>query len=75
MVPQLAHMPDDYLVAQPCDAIFRLCRKEKLAAAAAESTKAAKGLEIRLHANTKKAKDCPILVCSDFYTFKTRLIQ
>ena len=62
MVPQLAHMPDDYLVAQPCDAIFRLCREEKLAAAAAESTKAAKGLEIRLHANAKKAKDCPIFL-------------
>ena len=62
MVPQLAHMPDDYLLAQPCDAIFRLSREEKLAAVQAESTKASKGLEIRLHANAKKAKDHPIFL-------------
>ena len=60
MVPQLAHMPDDYLLAQPCDAIFRLSREEKLAAIQAESTRASKGLEIRLHSNAKKAKDNPI---------------
>ena len=32
MVPQLAHMPNDYLLGQPCNAIFCLSREEKLAA-------------------------------------------
>ena len=32
MVPQLAHMPNDYLLGQPCNAIFCLSQEEKLAA-------------------------------------------
>ena len=31
LVPQLAHMSDDYLVSQPIDALYRLCREEKQA--------------------------------------------
>ena len=56
LVPQLAHMTDEYLVSQPIDALYRLCREEKQA----EVAKAAKGTEVRLHHNFKKATDNPI---------------
>ena len=56
MVPQLAHMSDDYLLNQPIDAIYRLCREEKHA----EAAKAAKGLETKLHNNFKKAAESPV---------------
>ena len=56
LVPQLAHMTDEYLVSQPIDALYRLCREEKQA----EASKAAKGTEVRLHHNFKKATDNPI---------------
>jgi hypothetical protein len=58
LVPQLAHMSDEYLLAQPCDAIYRLSREEKQA----ETSKAAKGLEVKLHNNFKKATENPIFV-------------
>ena len=56
LVPQLAHMTDEYLLSQPIDALYRLCREEKQA----EASKAAKGTEVRLHHNFKKAADNPI---------------
>ena len=55
LVPQLVHMSDDYLISQPIDALYRLCREVKQA----EATKAAKGLETRLHNNFKKAAGNP----------------
>ena len=55
LVPQLAHMSDDYLLSQPIDALYRLSREEKHA----EAAKAAKGLESKLHNNFKKAAENP----------------
>ena len=62
LVPQLAHLSDDYILGQPIDALYRLNREEKQAAAQAEVSKAAKGLDIRLHANAKKAAENPIFI-------------
>ena len=62
LVPQLAHLSDEYILSQPIDALYRLSREEKQAATQAENSKAAKGLEIRMHANAKKANDNPIFV-------------
>ena len=55
LVPQLAHMSDDYLLSQPIDALYRLSREEKQA----EAAKAAKGLESKLHNKFKKAPENP----------------
>ena len=56
LVPLLANMTDEYLLQQPVDAIYRLAREEKQA----EATKAAKGTEVRLHHNFKKAVENPV---------------
>ena len=55
-MPQLAHMSKDYLLSQPIDALCRLSREEKRA----EASKAAKGLETKLHNNFKKAAENPV---------------
>jgi hypothetical protein len=48
--PMLAHLSDDYLVAQPIDAFFRLEREEKMA-----DSRSTKGLDSRLHQNYLRA--------------------
>ena len=58
LVPQLAHLTDDYLMSQPIDALYRLCREEKQA----EAAKTAKGVEVKLHHNFKKAVENPIFL-------------
>ena len=69
MMPFLAHVPDDFLISQPIDALFRLSREEKLA----ESNKAAKSLDIKLHENLKKASDNPIF--RDGYDNRTSFLH
>jgi len=56
MMPFLAHLTDEYILSQPIDALYRLNREEKLA----DTTKANKGLEVKLYQNFRKAADNPI---------------
>ena len=53
MVPQLAHMSDEFLLSQPIDSIYRLAREEKKS----DESKSAKGLEAKLYNNFKKASE------------------
>ena len=58
LVPHLAHMSDEWFLAQPIDTIQRLLREEKQA----EGARSAKGLEARLHSNFNKASQNPIFL-------------
>jgi len=55
-MPFLSHLTDDYLLAQPIDALFRLNREEKQA----DTARAAKGLDMKLYQNFKEAAENPI---------------
>jgi hypothetical protein len=54
----LAHMPDEYLMSQPIDALFRLAREEKQA----DTAKNAKGIDAKLHNNFVKAAANPVTI-------------
>jgi len=55
-VPNLAHLPDEYLASQPIDALIRA----NMAAKQADIAGAAKGADGRLNANYQKALNAPV---------------
>jgi hypothetical protein len=60
LAPALSWMPDNLILAQPIDVIYRLNREEKMAEAQSEAAKASKGLDARLHQNFQKAEANPV---------------
>jgi hypothetical protein len=57
MFPMVAHLPDEYLLSQSIDALFRLAREERT-----DTAKGLKGLEAKAHANQQRAAANPALV-------------